>query len=86
MVQLWPEHFDLATTVSGVNYGGSPGDAGHPTPYLYVGPYTPPTPDGGFWNEPFGASVDLAAVGSPADALAFFREGRARAAELDLSS
>ena len=27
--QLWPEHFDLATTISEVNYGGSPGDADH---------------------------------------------------------
>ena len=46
-VQLWPEHFDLATTIDEVNYGGSPGDDGHPLPYLYVGPWTPPEPDGG---------------------------------------
>ena len=32
--QLWPEHFDLATTIAEVNYGGSPGDEGHPSPYL----------------------------------------------------
>ena len=25
-IQLWPEHFDLASTISEVNYGGSPGD------------------------------------------------------------
>lgn len=85
VVQLWPEHFDLATTVSSVNYGGSPGDVAHPTPYLYVGPHTLPTPDGGFWNEPFGASLDLASVGSVDAMLAFFREGRARSVELGLS-
>lgn len=84
--QLWPEHFDLATTIGNVNYGGSPGDEGHSTPYLYVGPHTPPAADGGFWNEPFGASLDLVSGGSVADMLAFFREGRWRSAELDLSS
>ncbi|HEX8805039.1 MAG TPA: hypothetical protein VF743_12625, partial [Acidimicrobiales bacterium] len=58
-VQLWPEHFDLATTVGRVNYGGSPGDDDHPRPYLYVGPHDPPAPGGSdrFWNEPFGASA-----------------------------
>ena len=35
---LWPEHFDLALTIGEVNYGGSPGDARHPGPYVYVGP------------------------------------------------
>jgi hypothetical protein len=85
-VQLCPEHFDAATSISEVNYGGSPGDAVHPTPYLYVGPHTPPTPDGGFWNEPFGASLDLPAIGSPADIVTFFRQGRVEAAALDLSS
>jgi hypothetical protein len=85
-VQLWPEHFDLATTISEVNYGGSPGDAGHPGPYLYVGPFAPPAPDGQFWNESFGASLDRAEIGSRADALAFFREGRERVVELGLSS
>jgi hypothetical protein len=81
--QLWPEHFDLATTLHpspdhGVNYGGSPGDEGHPAPYLYVGPWNVPT--GGFWNEPFGASRSLDEVGSVQDALAFFREGHEQAA------
>ena len=42
---LWPEHFDHAFFTSDVdeshraNYGASPGDAGHPEPYLYVGPW-----------------------------------------------
>jgi hypothetical protein len=77
-VQLWPEHFDLATTVTEVNYGGSPGDEGHPLPYLYVGPWSPPTPDGDFWNEPFGASRRFDATAGADGALAFFLDGRAR--------
>jgi hypothetical protein len=40
---LWPEHFDVAVTVAGVNYGVSPGDSYHPLPYAYVGPRTLPT-------------------------------------------
>src|SRR5689334_9790522 len=50
---LWPEHFDLGVTLDEVNYGASPGDAGHPAPYAYVGPWSPPTPAAGtFWNAP----------------------------------
>lgn len=75
--QLWPEHFDLAITIGEVNYGGSPGDAGHDRPYLYVGPWDPQPADE-FWNEPFGASRPAAEVGSIDDALAFFRTGQAR--------
>ena len=42
---LWPEHFDYAIVAgdeaagSRANYGGSPGDAEHDEPYLYVGPW-----------------------------------------------
>ena len=75
-VQLWPEHFDLATSIGEVNYGGSPGDAGHDQPYLYVGPWSPPTPDGGYWNESFGASLAVDQVPDVEAALAFFRRGR----------
>ncbi len=50
---LWPEHFDVAVTDGEVNYGVSAGDSYHPTPYVYVGPWTPRT--GTFWNAPFGA-------------------------------
>jgi len=75
-ITLWPEHFDLATSIDEVNYGGSPADADHAEPYLYVGPWTPPPVDGGFWNEPFGASRPDAATVTAAEALAFFREGR----------
>lgn len=74
-IQLWPEHFDLATTISEVNYGGSPGDADHDEPYLYVGPFEPP-PRGGFWNEPFGASQRWGEIAGVDDAVRFFREGR----------
>jgi hypothetical protein len=87
LVQLWPEHFDLAVDLGDgeaggrANFGGSPGDDGHPEPYLYVGPWAPRT--GPFWNEPFGASLaypSLLAVDTAADqrelALAWLRRGR----------
>lgn len=73
--QLWPEHFDLACAMAEVNFGGSPGDDGHPEPYLYVGPWTPRT--GAFWNEPFGAGLTAAEVSDAAAAIAFFEEGLA---------
>jgi hypothetical protein len=74
---LWPEHFDLGVTLDEVNYGASPGDAGHPTPYAYVGPWTPRK--GAFWNAPFGA-LRAADRLPDADAVAaFFAEGRSAA-------
>jgi hypothetical protein len=81
-VQLWPEHFDIAVQLGPegheANYGASPGDAAHPEPYLYVGPWSARV--GTFWNEPFGAaqpySALLGAVDQRATALAFLREGR----------
>lgn len=97
MVQIWPEHFDVATdlgdTAAGhrANFGASPGDATHPEPYLYVGPWDqsflaePATeaPDP-YWNESFGASLPYSALRAAADArdtaLDFFREGRDRLA------
>lgn len=54
---LWPEHFDVAVTEGEVNYGVSPGDEAHPTPYAYVGPWRQRT--GPFWNAPFGALYPL---------------------------
>ena len=60
-IQLWPEHFDAATTVTlpsaqPVNLGFSPGDGFESEPYLYVGPWGPARPgDPRFWNAPFGA-------------------------------
>jgi hypothetical protein len=71
---LWPEHFDLGIAVGEVNYGVSPGDAGHPLPYAYVGPWT--ARSGEFWNAPFGA-VRTAEQLPDADAVAaFFAAGR----------
>jgi len=53
-VQLWPEHFDLGTDLGPddgrrANYGASPGDADHPLPYLYVGPWDQSV-EGALWN------------------------------------
>jgi hypothetical protein len=75
---LWPEHFDVGIALDEINYGVSPGDAEHPLPYAYVGPWTKRAGD--FWNEPFGASRPVAELDGVAGILAFFHEGRARAA------
>lgn len=75
---LWPEHFDLATTVGEVNVGASPGDGGHPLPYLYVGPRSTDGLQDPYWNEPFGASLPWSPDVDEAAALAFFREGLGR--------
>jgi hypothetical protein len=79
MVQLWPEHFDVACTISEVNLGGSPGDADHPEPYLYVGPWTPRT--GPFWNESWGASTSWRDIADVDAAVAFLDDGLGRALE-----
>jgi hypothetical protein len=71
---LWPEHFDVAVTLDGVNFGLSPGDEFVPVPYAYVGP--PRTLTGPFWNQPFGAARPLRDLGDESGVLAFFREGR----------
>jgi hypothetical protein len=77
-VQIWPEHFDIAVDLGPdgqrANYGGSPGDAGHPEPYLYVGPWEPRR--GPFWNAAFGASLSYQEILGGADTLGFLREGR----------
>jgi hypothetical protein len=86
-VQLWPEHFDLAVDMGNdslgkrANYGASPGDADHPEPYLYVGPWSDRRPGGdGYWNEGFGASMPFADIVHAGNqrgaALAFLRRGR----------
>jgi hypothetical protein len=74
---LWPEHFDLGITLDEVNYGVSPGDAGHPLPYAYVGPWTPR--QGPFWNAPFGALRPADALPDDGALAAFLAEGRAQA-------
>ncbi len=80
-VQLWPEHFDIAIDLGPdgrrANFGGSPGDADHPEPYLYVGPWDPGPRTADFWNEPFGASLSHAAIRKGANPLDFLRQGKA---------
>ena len=78
--QLWPEHLDLAIQAGEANYGGSPGDAEHPLPYLYAGPWRPPTGDG--WNEPFGASIPWRGDLTVDEAVAFLVERRDACAEI----
>jgi hypothetical protein len=55
IVQLWPEHFDLAIELGDeragqrANFGASPGDDDHQEPYLYVGPWSGEV-SGELWN------------------------------------
>jgi hypothetical protein len=72
-IQLWPEHFDDAFDAARINFGGSPGDADHVEPYLYVGPWDPRP--GAFWNEPFGASRPWSEITTVDEALTFLRAG-----------
>jgi hypothetical protein len=86
-VQLWPEHFDVAVDAGAeahgarASFGGSPGDAAHPEPYLYVAPWRPVDRDEPFWNDHAfnGASLPLRALAAAehqrAAALAFFHRG-----------
>jgi len=88
-IQLWPEHFDAATTVTlpgaePVNLGFSPGDGYEPEPYVYVGPWSAQRPgDPSIWNVPFGAfrrRSELSREGAdPADACAEFLSARLQA-------
>ena len=73
---LWPEHFDVAITADGVNYGVSPGDSFHASPYAYVGPHEPRS--GEFWNAPFGAARPIADLGGTDAVRVFFEAGQAR--------
>jgi hypothetical protein len=78
VIQLWPEHFDLALDKGAAGtratYGGSPGDGYIDQPYLYVGPHD--ARQGPFWNAPFGAvlTYDEIRGGSAPDA--FFSRGQ----------
>jgi hypothetical protein len=85
VVQLWPEHFDIAGDVAAAsgrraNLGASPGDSFSPQPYLYVGPWDADRPgDPAYWNAPFGAVLEydrLRAAADPVtDAVAFLGRG-----------
>jgi hypothetical protein len=83
-VQLWPEHFDVATELGSeqaerrAGVGGSPGDEAHPEPYLYVAPWSA-RPEGDLWQARGfpGAELPyadlLAAPDQRGAALEFFR-------------
>lgn len=85
--QLWPEHFDPAFEMGSegegrrASYGASPGDSGHPEPYLYVAPWADRDRSHPYWNSPsFNGSLlgyeALVSAESPgAVALGFLLEG-----------
>lgn len=77
IIQLWPEHFDLAFSMDRINFGGSPGDLARPEPYLYVGPWTPQAGD--FWNEPYGAARSWTDLEGIEHAVDFMLDGLSRA-------
>jgi len=73
---LWPEHFDLGSTLDGVDYGASPGDDEIAEPYIYVGAGTERRRgDDTFWNARFGAYRRFGEIASIDDAVAFFHTG-----------
>ena len=88
IVQLWPEHFDIAIDMgdeasgSRANYGFSPGDANHDEPYVYVGPWAAERAAGPLWNARGFPGAELAysdllgAPDPPAAALEFLRVRR----------
>jgi hypothetical protein len=83
-VQIWPGHFDPAIEIGNADaghrgsYGGSPGDAHHDEPYLYVGPWGDVDGDHPHWNAVgyTGAGLAYAALLTADDpramAIAFF--------------
>ncbi|GJM37127.1 MAG: hypothetical protein DHS20C19_04940 [Acidimicrobiales bacterium] len=85
--QLWPGHFDPAIAMGDADagtratYGASPGDANHPEPYLYIGPWGEIDATDPFWNaDGFpGAELSFAEMTKGDDhvaaALSFFRAG-----------
>jgi hypothetical protein len=89
LVQLWPEHFDLAIELgpepagARANFGASPGDDQHDEPYLYVGPWNAEV-SGELWNATGfrGAELsysDLLAAGDQRRAALEFMRERYRA-------
>ena len=85
LVQLWPEHFDIAIDLGSdaagqrATYGASPGDDDHHEPYLYVSPWTREV-SGELWNATgfkgaeLGYSELIAADDQRRAALDFMRE------------
>jgi hypothetical protein len=82
-VQLWPEHFDVGTSLGlgeagggTVNLGFSAGDAFCDEPYVYVGPSGPERPgEVDYWNAPFGAAAPRAQAGDATACRAFIERG-----------
>jgi hypothetical protein len=85
LVQLWPEHFDMAIELGSeaagqrANFGASPGDDDHAEPYFYVSPWTADV-SGELWNASSFKGAELsyseliAAVDQRRAALDFMRE------------
>jgi hypothetical protein len=65
LVQLWPEHFDIAIELGDEaagkrgTFGASPGDDRHDEPYLYVSPWTAEL-SGELWNAQGFKGAELA--------------------------
>jgi hypothetical protein len=88
LLQLWPEHFDVAVELgdeaAGVraNYGASPGDALINEPYLYIGPWSMDGRTDPFWNQSFGAALPYSAICAAPDPIvvahSFLAHGHAR--------
>lgn len=81
-IQLWPGHFDIATAIGDADaratYGLSPGDAAHPFPYAYVGPWGEVDRSDPYWNDDAfgGASLpyeEIIAASDPAGAVFEFQ-------------
>ncbi|WP_419945922.1 hypothetical protein [Candidatus Poriferisodalis sp.] len=74
-IQLWPGHFDIATAIGDADvgtratYGLSPGDAAHPHPYVYVGPWGDVDRSDPYWNDAAfgGASLPYSRIVESAD-------------------
>jgi hypothetical protein len=86
LVQLWPEHFDLACDLGDMdtgrraNYGFSPGDTAIAEPYAYVGPWEIASHPHDLWDRPWGASLRAGDLGDdPAGQLLDFFTAGARA-------
>jgi hypothetical protein len=85
LVQIWPEHFDVAVELGDpeggqrASYGISPGDDHHPEPYLYVSAWGVIDRANPAWNDPHfnGASVPYSELVEAEDqrefALAFYQ-------------
>ena len=88
-INLWPEHFDVATELGSeaagqrAAIGASPGDAEHAEPYLYLAPWSL-RPEGELWNATAFAGAELSyaellAAPEPVGAGVEFLEARIRA-------